>query len=218
MARPFNAVIETVEATCFLRGPETALEQRLLLAISNPGSPVDLGLRVIAEGQPSEQALGMVPTGHSTREVFLPAAEKEISTILYLRRGDQLSAPFHLERRPPKRWVVHLVQNSHHDLGYTSLPSHILPFHARWLEQALEFARATDDYPDEARFRIVIEQAWSLEYFLAHASRVSARQMLDRLRTGRFEVNALYANLITELCSPEELIRALYPAAKLRRE
>jgi hypothetical protein len=74
--------------------------------------------------------------------------------------------------------VVHVVQLSHHDVGYTDLASHVLPEHDRWLADALDMAEATRDYPDDARFRLVIEQAWSLDHFLRTAPPARAAALL----------------------------------------
>jgi alpha-mannosidase len=203
--------------TSFLRGPDAALEQRLDVTIDNPGMGAEMALRMRAGQDLQEAGLGWVPAGESRHAVFFPAALQPVETHFSLRSGDTEFAILKVTRKPPKRWTVHVVQNSHHDLGYTGLPSHILRQHDRWLRDALEYARDTDAYPDAARFRIVIEQAWSLEHFLATATEGQTAEMLGRLRAGRFEVNALYANLTTELCSGEELIRALYPAFRLKR-
>ena len=222
--------IEQVEATCFLRrtadslagspaslaGFPASLEQLLRLELHNPGPAAEFSLRAVLAGQERELPLGWLPQGSSQREIYLPAVQHETAAALSLAQGGQSGPAYPFTHRPARHWSVHVVQNSHHDLGYTGLPSHILDLHTRWLDEALEHARASDAYPEEARFRIVIEQAWSLEGYLERATTARAAQMLARLREGRFELNALYANLTTELCSPEELVRALYPAARIQ--
>jgi hypothetical protein len=213
---PLQSQLE-ISPTPFLSGPEETLLQRLDMTITNYGDAAEAALRFHQSETHREIALGLVPAGESHHEVYLPIVEQPTVAEFILHIGDAVSAPLHLTRRPPKRWTVHVVQTSHHDLGYTGLPSRILRQHDRWLNDALEYARATEDYPDEAKFRIVIEQAWSLEHFLETASPDKAAEMVARLRTGQFELTALYANLTTEICSSEELVRAVYPSARLKR-
>ncbi len=127
-------------------------------------------------------------------------------------------ASLEILHRPFRHWTVHIVQFSHHDLGYTGLPSQVLPEMARYLDDALRYCRETDDYPEESRFRCAIEQGWSLLHWMRTRPEEARREMLLRLREGRLEVNALTGNLITELLGPEEMARALYPVFALKRE
>ena len=215
--------LKQIIPTLFLRAAEVGLERRLDVIVINPGATARMVLRVEQDGEwgavraVREIDLGEIPSGESTREVFIPNIDQEVEGKFFIRIGESLSDSLIISIKPPRRWTIHLVQESHHDLGYTGLPSHILRQHDRHLSEALDYARATDGYPEDAKFRIVIEQTWSLEHFLVNATTAKCEEMLRHLRSGRFEVNALYGNLTTELFSPEELIRALYPVARLKR-
>ena len=44
---------------------------------------------------------------------------------------------------------IHLIHHSHTDLGFTDLASTAMALHAGYIGQAVEFADATADYPDE---------------------------------------------------------------------
>ena len=112
----------------------------------------------------------------------------------------------------PRKWEIHVVQLSHHDPGYTDIPSHVLEESTRWLQQALDDMDARDSYTDDDRYRIVIEQSYSLKRFLDTASPKDRARMIERIRKGDVEVTAFYANLISEILSPEEMLRALYPS------
>lgn len=148
-------------------------------------------------------------------EVPEPIATTRLRIVVSPQDGPPVSLEIAL---PPARpWVVHLVQLSHHDLGYTSLPSLVRQEHARWLEQAVEFAHDSSEYPEDARFRAVIEQAWSLETFFDRARPGVAREMVRLLREGRMEMGALSGNLVTEAMGHAEMLRCLQPAATLAR-
>ena len=118
---------------------------------------------------------------------------------------------------PARKWTVHVVQLSHHDAGYTDLSSRVLDDHCRWLDDALEYAASTKSFPDDSRFRMVIEQGWSLFTWLDRTSNAKKERMIELLQTGDVELTALFGNMITEICGHEELIRTLYPAFELGR-
>jgi len=126
--------------------------------------------------------------------------------------------------RPPSKsklnrnWEVHLVHGSHHDLGYTDLPSNVLREHDAHLDKVIEFCEQTADWPEDSRFRYVVEQAWSVQHYLRSCSDDKRKQLIQRMQEGRIEVTATLGNQITGLCSHEELIRLLYPSFRLKRQ
>jgi hypothetical protein len=104
-----------------------------------------------------------------------------------------------------------------HRPGYTDIPSNILREHARHLDQVIEFAATSADWPEAARFTYVIEQAWSALYFLEHRPASAVEQLVRLLRGGQVELTALLGNETAELCGHEELVRLLYPAFRVKR-
>ena len=209
-----NPVITEIVPTVYLRRAAGGLEQCARVTVrceGEDGTPAAL----IAAG--ATHPLGALPAGDSTHDVFIPAIQAPREIAFELRQGDRVLDSRSVPWRPPRPWVVHVVQMSHHDVGYTDLPSHVLPEHDRWLDEVIDFAAATRDYPDEAQFRMIVEQAWSLAHFLRHATPVRARAMIGLIRSGHVEVTALFGNLTTELCGHETLVRALYPSARIAR-
>ncbi len=150
-------------------------------------------------------------------EAEVPEPEAPIALRAFLSLDGAPAAPLDLHLAPARRWSVHLVQASHHDLGYTSLPSIVKAEQVRWLEETLEFCRESDGEPEDARFRAVIEQAWSLEAFFASARPAHRREMARRLREGRLECGATFGNMVTESLGHAEMLRCLEPAAALAR-
>ncbi len=206
-----------IKPTIFLKKADSGLAQKVEVTLLN-STPQSLNvlLEVRGLGLPQEFPLSASP-GPSTHEIFLPEIAQPQPIEFVLRHGDGL-ADFHsLDYQPPRRWVVHVVQTSHHDVGYTDLASTVLQQHDRWLDQALDYAAQADSFPEDAQFRIVIEQAWSLDHFLKRASPGRAAKMLELLRQGRFELAALFGNLTSELCGHETLVRALSHSLRLQR-
>ena len=159
--------IVEVQQTPFLADAEGVLEQLIRVTVRN-GGPAARGRIVYASG-PSETRTGdeeLFPPGDSRHEFMIPEPIEETEAELTIELGDARSAGFRTLLEHSVHWVVHVVQASHHDIGYTSLPTDVLSDHRRWLAEALEMAAATDDGPPDARFRIVLEQYWSVGDFL----------------------------------------------------
>jgi len=159
-----------------------------------------------------------VSAGESWHDLFIPDERSTDEVAVQILSASGAGG---LQVQPiarPRRWMVHVVQLSHHDVGYTSLPSRVFAEHDRWLDEAIGMAGDTRRYPEEARFRLVIEQAWSVAHALQRSPERRRARLLGLMRRGDFELTALYGNLTTELCGHETLVRALYPAFRLRRE
>ena len=174
--------ITDIQPTVFLRRVSGVLEQRFRLALHNAGEATGAGLRLGIGGDRREVALGVVPAGESWHDLFIP--EPATPTELTLQMLASAGAG---ERRavtvtPPRHWTVHVVQLSHHDLGYTSLPSRVLDEHVSWLDAAIDMASDTRRYPVDARFRMVIEQAWSVEHALRCLPARRAARLVELMR------------------------------------
>ncbi|MFA6112097.1 MAG: glycoside hydrolase family 38 C-terminal domain-containing protein, partial [Candidatus Latescibacterota bacterium] len=156
--------------------------------------------------------------GETVHQVEVAEISAPGEAVFVLRLGGEIVARVSTAWTPPRRWVVHVVQLSHHDVGYTDLASHVLVEHDRWFEATVEMVAATREYPEDARFRAVVEQAWSIDHYLRHTLPGRAAAVLELLRRGDLELTALFGNLTTELCGHETLARGVYHAFRLQRE
>lgn len=209
-----TARIHSVEPSVFLRKGGGHLVR---LTIDSSASLPAARLELIDGSRRTTVPLGRVPAGESRHEIYLDEAPGPRRVTLVLAYGGTAVCRTDFTEDPPRHWKVHVVQRSHHDPGYTDLPSRVIALHARYLDRALDMAEATRTFPPEARFRIVIENAWSLLGFLSGASPGRKENMVRLLRSGRFELTAMFGDMITELCGHEELIRCLYPSFRLAR-
>jgi len=187
------------QTPCLVR-KGNALENELLVTVEHCSEHVTLTMddAVLWQGTPAGDEFA----------VYIPEVTALCEGHFALSTGETFS----LMLRPQRRWEVHLVQFSHHDPGYTDLPSHVLWESAKQLHDALDNLDAREDWPEEAKPRIVIEQAYSLYQFLRRADPADQARMIRHIRAGNIEVTAFWANLISELLSPEESLRAMYPS------
>ncbi len=210
------ALLEIVP-TVFLTGTDDHLWQVVRVTVANPGPPCSAALLVRGGVADADVDLGVLPAGRSAHEASIPAIGLPADLTFVLRAGGAVTSQKTVAWQPPRRWRVHVVQHSHHDVGYTNLASAVLREHVSFLDDAIGMAEATVDFPEAARFRLVIEQAWSLWEFLRRAPEERVARMGDLLRTGQIELTALFGNMTSELCGPEELVRALYPSQRIAR-
>ena len=210
--------LKDVSPSILLRRGPSGLQQLIRVTVSSDEGVSSGTLTADVDGTQTEWPLDAVPSGESTHEVFIAEVPGPCEATFVLKAAGEPADQKHVTVSPPHHWTVHMIQRSHHDVGYTDLPSRTLVQHARYLDDAIDMADATSDLPAESQFRLVIEQAWSLMHFLRTASKPRLDRMIELLRSGRIEVTALFGNMTTELCGPEQLIRTLYPAFALKRQ
>ncbi len=211
--------IHDIQDTLFLRKESDGLKQLIDVSIhsSFPKSVHGI-MRLNFAGQKLDWELSNINTGQSIHKVFIPELTDTANLEVRLEVGGTMMDCKKILLTPSKHWQVHIVQLSHHDLGYTGLPSNVLSKHARYLDKAIDMAEVTESYPDDAKFRLTIEQAWSVNYFLKKASPERAEKLIKLMQSGQFELTALFGNMITELCGHESLIRTLYPSYRIKKK
>lgn len=208
-----NPRILDVQQTPYLKGRgEGGLLQLLRVRVSVPRT-CEVTLRLDGESVYSES----VEAGERQLSIYRPEPrEARASTLVLTTDGAEVEFAF--RTLVPKHLSVHVVQLSHHDLGYTDIPSRVLADHDRWLGELLDMADALEDRTGDERLRVVFEQGWSIDHFLKTASPADRERMLWRIRQGDFELTALYGNQITEIMGHEEMYRLFYPAARIAKE
>ncbi len=116
------------------------------------------------------------------------------------------------DARPAKQWKVFVCPKVHNDVGYTDLQPHVNELDNRNSDQVLDLLH---QYPF---YKFNFETAWLVDNFLDCRTGPSRKEFLGNLRKGRAAMNAFYLNLMTGICSGEELYRAMYFTHRLHRE
>ncbi|SDD95101.1 glycoside hydrolase family 38 N-terminal domain-containing protein [Auraticoccus monumenti] len=153
------------------------------------------------------------PTG--SLRLLVPAAEEEQRLRLSLP-GRGAAAVVELVTDVVREWTIHLVHHSHLDIGYTDPQPRIQAEQRSYLDSALDLCRATDDWPEESRFRWAVESLWTFEQWAALRPRSDVEELLERVRDGQVELTAMPYNLHTDTCSTDELHELLRTAREVR--
>lgn len=148
--------------------------------------------------------------------LLAPEVAEPAPVVVELRSRDDVIAAAELVLTPQRKWRVFVVHHSHLDIGYTDPQGAVLRNHLEYLDGALELARQTDDWPDDARFRWTVESSLPALRWLAARPEAAVAEFTERTRQGRIEVTAFPFQLHTEACSDEELARVLRFTWELR--
>ena len=109
--------------------------------------------------------------------------------------------------QPVRKVKVYILPHSHHDLGYTDLQADVEIKQMDNITKGIELARATANYPEGARFVWNLEVLWGADQFMRRKSPQEQAQFIEAVKKGWVSLNGMYANELTGLCRPEELLQ-----------
>jgi hypothetical protein len=188
----------------FRTGTGERLEQAVRVAVTGTTGPlvvrIDGSTALVSDGVPADL---WVPEVSAPRPFTLEVADLGTAQVTV---------------EPQRKWTVYVVHHSHLDIGYTDRQGVVLRNHLEYLDSALELAGATDDWPEDARFRWTVESALPVRRWLGARAAPSVARFVELAQAGRIEVTALPYQLHTEACSTEELHRLLRFTDRLREE
>ncbi|OHB68141.1 MAG: hypothetical protein A2V70_12000, partial [Planctomycetes bacterium RBG_13_63_9] len=157
-------------------------------------------------------------TGRQTVEDAVPAMKAETQAAVVLKVAGRPVAQGTVELGPVRRWVVYFLPHSHVDIGYTHVQTEVEQRQWGHLEQAIEIARKTADYPTGAKFKWNAEVLWAVDSYLKQATDEKREAFLDAVRRGQMHLDALYGNELSALCRPEELFWLVECGRRLRSQ
>ncbi|TFG88888.1 MAG: hypothetical protein E4H17_01625, partial [Gemmatimonadales bacterium] len=209
--------ITAVDPTVYFKVENGSLLQALDLHLRSPGPTGSLDLLVTAGGTTTEHRLDPVGPGESTHRLYVPDVREPTSLTLRLRGAGRVLHEHMVRWLPQRHWTVYVVQLSHFDPGYTDLPSSVMEEYLHFLDQAVEWCEETETWPEETRFRYVVEQSWIAWHYTQNRPAAAVSRFARACRAGQIEVCALWANMVSDLLGAEEAARLLYPAFELKR-
>ncbi len=204
-----------IRPTIFFVEEAGIIRQKCEIVIDHPGPATAAELRIKGFPKDLRYALENIGPGKNTVTVYLPDHAKTVRATFSVKAGTATAAKT-VALAPQRKWTIYLMPNSHTDIGYTELQPRVAKNQAEYLDRVLEYCRATDGYPEEARFRWNIEITWALENYLKNRPGDKVQALIERLRSGRVELSGWYVQL-SDAFGHEELIRAVLPAREYSR-
>ncbi len=111
--------------------------------------------------------------------------------------------------------TLYVVNHSHTDIGFTDYQDLCFRQHAEFIDQALDLIEATQDLPQEARYRWTCEVTGMTEKYFQQASPAQIDRFRQWHAAGYIDVAGMQYNH-TPMQNAEQMIRSLYPVRRLR--
>ncbi len=187
------------------------LWQTVQFALRHFGAETEIVARVPG----AEPLLVDIQKPNQRLELVVPAVTAETPTTITVESSGKAIASRSLVLRPVRKWVVYLLPHSHVDIGYTHVQTDVEKAQWKYLEMAMAAARKSASYPEGSRFKWNVEVLWAVDSYLQQASREQREAFFKAVKSGQVGLDALYGNMLTGLCRPEELLRLLRMATEM---
>ncbi|NNU33878.1 hypothetical protein HK413_06475 [Mucilaginibacter sp. S1162] len=81
-------------------------------------------------------------------------------------------------------WRVYVLPHSHVDIGYTNVQAKVLKLHMDNIDESIELAKKTANYPKEAQFKWTTEAMWVVENYLKQADAAKKERFWSAVKKG----------------------------------
>lgn len=105
-------------------------------------------------------------SGENNFYIEIPEVSQAQEDVLTVKQGREILYTEPIKINPVRHWQMNLVQHTHTDIGYTRSQMEILTEHLRYIDYALDYCDATDNYPEPAKFRWTCEISWAVSEYL----------------------------------------------------
>ena len=154
----------------------------------------------------------LLAPGLNNIEAGIPEGYEGKTVDFAVRSGRGLQSAS-VEIRPAYEWTIYLVQHTHTDIGYTKPQTEILTEHLRYIDYAIEYCEATENYPENSRFRWTCEASWAVREWLRIRPEEQVKKFLHFVGNGQIEVTAMFFNM-SELSGENNYKTFLEPVAR----
>ncbi|MBL7152651.1 MAG: hypothetical protein ISS79_02970 [Phycisphaerae bacterium] len=197
-----------------LRHTDGKLYQPVLASLLHIGEPIEAA--VVVDG--SALVKDTLKSGLKVIEGLAPAVTKAGSVDVDINVGGETIGEKSVAIKAVRKWEIYLLHHSHVDIGYTHVQTEVIQKHFDYFEEVIELARKSADYPAGAQFKWNVEVLWAVDSYLKQASEEKREEFIEAVKKGWIALDALYGNELTALCRPEELVRLVGYAERMRRE
>ena len=169
----------------------------------------------VAGAGPASLRLAM---GEHAVKLDLPSLDTPVKLPVSVEVAGHKVIDKELTLAPVRHWEMYILPHSHNDIGYTNVQTEIEKLQWKYLDEAMAIARRTAGYPPGARFKWNTEVLWAVDSYVKRATPEKRKQFIDMVKSGQVHLDALYGNMLTGLCRPEELMRLFDCARRLSKE
>lgn len=192
---------------------EGKLQQSVLISLPDTKP----GAQVLTKLDGVEADRRTLADGTQSFDIYVdPVTKPRTSQVMVAVNGVETTAS--IELKPVRKMLVYVLPHSHHDLGYTDLQAAVEEKQIDNILQGIDLARKTEHYPEGARFVWNLEVLWGADLFLKRRPESDRAALREAVRNGWIGLNGSYANELTGLCRPEELMELFRFGTQLGRD
>ncbi len=195
--------VDHIDAACtpMFKAVDGVMKQAVLVRVTNDGLDGEGMLGLDGGAAPQKVALAQ---GDSTLPLLVDPFTKAEKRRVTLKIGDKELAAS-IDAQPEKQWKVFVAASTHTDIGYTDLQEKCMQLHVDNIVGGLD---ACDRLPN---YKYNLEVFAQLDW-VKQLAPDKFPVLEQRIKEGRMGLTALYLNMLTGICSGEELVRVLQPA------
>ena len=197
----------TASSTPFFKNVDGALKQAVQVVVENAGLDGEAEI-ALSDMKDSAQKIKL-EQGANKLYLFAPPFTQPISAKVAVRVGDKTTEA-EFEARPERKWKIYVAPSAHTDIGYTDLQEKVFERHNA---NTAAILKACETHPG---------LKWNLEVFAQadwyrKQGDEAFKPLEQRITEGRVGLTSLYLNMLTGLCSGEEMVKVLEPAQEFGR-
>jgi alpha-mannosidase len=153
-------------------------------------------------------------------EVALPGPAIKIATqaTVTLTSGNQTYMARCIVEPARADWSVYVLPHSHVDIGYTNTQAKVLKLHMDNIDESIDLAEKTQNYPAEARFKWTTEAIWVVDNYLKLASTEKKARFWNAVKKGWINLDGAYGNINTSMTDSRQLMQMFSRSQKLAKE
>jgi hypothetical protein len=145
--------LRAMDLPLFRRTEDGNLAQALRLVVLAESGVGDVTFTVSDGDATLDTARARIDEGRTILDLFVPEVYEPRTFGFRVEVGSREPFEAGVEILPQRKWSVFLVHHSHLDIGYTDTQGSVLQHHLRYLDSVLDLVSATDDWPEDAKFR-----------------------------------------------------------------
>lgn len=158
-----------------------------------------------------------VTDGINVFSVYAKPVDRVQDVSVVVEVGDRPASTV-ISLHPVRKLRAYILPHSHHDLGYTDLQPKIEERQMHNIDLGIDLAGKTAGYPEGSRFVWNLEVLWSADLYMRRRSPSEKEKLIEAVKQGWLGLNGMYANELTGLCRPEELLRLFRYSEILRKQ
>lgn len=144
--------------------------------------------------------------GVNTIEMLVPKALDGKNIKVKVAVQGMMNKEDVVQLKPVSYREFYFVSHSHNDIGYSDLQDVVAQKQIKNIRDALVLIKKASAYPKEAQYKWNIESLWAVENFMKIAGEEEKKEFVEDVKSGSIGLPASYANLLTGICRPEDLI------------